>query len=359
MRSRARMLVGLGLASVAAATACPVAASAAPGLAPATVAQPRLYLTPTASTVKAGSSLAVDVRLDTGGHPVNVAEVVLAYPTAVLTLNSFDTSKSALKAGFDPGAPAGVVDHVAYTPGGTAPVSGNILIGTLHFTGSTAGGSATLCVSNSSTAVDSSTNVDIGASIANADVTVGTASTPRLGCLAGNLVGQGAVQSVTLAGSGLTKGSPVTVSGTGVSATAVAVSSAGVVTSKVTVAPGATTGFRDVSVKVGTKTITCNNCLRIEQGPQVSAVDPSTIARGSTTTVTVTGRFGPQATITVPGAGITVSSVTWVNYQTLTAVVTTSAAVATGTHTVNLYDPTPHYGDGGRTSCTGCLSVTN
>ncbi|MBA2553452.1 MAG: hypothetical protein H0V10_07125, partial [Geodermatophilaceae bacterium] len=116
----------------------------------------------------------------------------------------------------------------------------------------------------------------------------------------------------------ITGGSGVTLTTTYVSATTLRLS--------VTVFKTATLGVYDVKVinpdgGVGF----CTGCFRVIAGPTVTSMSPDSVAKGSTTNVTINGTdFAAGATLTPP-SGVTFANVAVVNSTTITARLTVAA----------------------------------
>jgi Quinohemoprotein amine dehydrogenase, alpha subunit domain III len=98
--------------------------------------------------------------------------------------------------------------------------------------------------------------------------------------------------------------------------------------------------------------------------PTVDEVTPATLARGSTTTLTVTGTgffSGAKLSTTAFGpAGVVVRSVTLISETELRASVTVASDAPTGTRTVLVFNPGTGPGAlaTGFGLCGGCLTVT-
>jgi phospholipase C len=100
---------------------------------------------------------------------------------------------------------------------------------------------------------------------------------------------------------------------------------------------------------------TCYECLTVAPAPRLTSTTPSTLAAGTSATVTVHGHwFAPGATLT--GGAIRVSPLTIVDDTTATAQVTVLAHRTPGPVTLTLTDP-PSAG-GGTAVCKTCLSTT-
>jgi hypothetical protein len=94
--------------------------------------------------------------------------------------------------------------------------------------------------------------------------------------------------------------------------------------------------------------------------PSPASVSPSSVPRGSTTTITLTGHdFVATPTVTM-GNGVTVDSVTWVSESQLTVAVTVAPEASTGARDVVVRNlgtgPGPNSGATG--ICGNCLTIT-
>jgi peptidoglycan/xylan/chitin deacetylase (PgdA/CDA1 family) len=223
-----------------------------------------------------------------------------------------------------------------FTSGASVSVSG---------TGVTTG--TTTVVSNTSLSVP----VDVSASAATGarDVVVtaaGSGTVTCTGCLsvtagpvtAGpvvtgtspNALGQGATNmTVQVNGSGFTGSSQVAISGTGLT-TSVVTRKATQITLTVSVAADATTGARNVTVTNGDGAQgSCTGCFTVAAAPKITAVSPSQLKAGASTTVTVTGSgFDPRAVVTVSGSGVTVGTTKVVSSTSMTVVLKVTASAA-------------------------------
>jgi hypothetical protein len=128
-------------------------------------------------------------------------------------------------------------------------------------------------------------------------------------------------------------------------------------TANITVASGATTGARDVTVTnpdLGTGS--CTGCFTVNAGPTITFPTSSSqkvVANGTTTSFTVTGtNFVSGATVSISG-GFNVNSVTFVNSSSLSVNVTArNGGGARGTYNLTVKNP-----DGG--SATSANSMVN
>jgi hypothetical protein len=121
--------------------------------------------------------------------------------------------------------------------------------------------------------------------------------------------------------------------GTGVTGTVTAVTSS-TLTVKVTVKAGSATGAYTFTLTNGNGgTATCANCLTVVAGPTITSISPPSVARGQTTTFTVSGTgFSSDTKLTGP-AGVTFSSVSVSGSgTTITATITVSSTAPTGSN---------------------------
>ena len=104
----------------------------------------------------------------------------------------------------------------------------------------------------------------------------------------------------------------VAFSGVGVSVKSIVVTSATVLTVKVSVATNAQLGAGDVTVTVpGNASATCGGCFTVNPGPTITSVAPSTVARGQAVPVDIVGTmFNTGVTVSISGTGVTVGPVT-------------------------------------------------
>jgi hypothetical protein len=154
--------------------------------------------------------------------------------------------------------------------------------------------------------------------------------------LSPNKLGQGASGAkVDIFGSGFTSGATVSISGSGVTATVTSAISGDIV-AKFSVAPGAATGARNVTVTVGGSSGTCTGCLTIDPGPVVTSASPSSGSRGTTLNVRVFGSNFAKGAKVKFGNGITINSHSFVNSGEVDANITISSTAATGGRTVTV-----------------------
>jgi streptogramin lyase len=164
---------------------------------------------------------------------------------------------------------------------------------------------------------------------------------------------------VTITGTNFAAGDTPAISGTGATLFSVVVVNSTTITAKLAVTGAAATGTRDVLVNdPSSGTATCSGCLSIDAPPTVVSLSPNSLQTGATkVAVTISGSgFQPgviKVAITGPGTGVTAKSVTYVSATQLTASVTVAAAATPGSYNIKLTNP-----DGGTSTCSNCLAVT-
>ncbi len=135
-------------------------------------------------------------------------------------------------------------------------------------------------------------------------------------------------------GTGFESGAALTFSGTPGAVKAVAstvVVTGTSVSAKIKVASGTPTGAYTVTVtNPDHTTAACSTCFSVIPDPTLSAINPSSVARGTTTAMTLTGaRFAVGATVKGP-SGVKFSSVTVVVSTKITATMKVSATATSG-----------------------------
>ena len=130
-------------------------------------------------------------------------------------------------------------------------------------------------------------------------------------------------------------------SGTGITVESTAFVSATEVTAKITIASGATTGLRNVTVtNPDTTSATLTNAFTVNAGPTVESTSPSSRGQGaSKQVIAIKGTNFVSGATSSFGAGITVESTSFVSSTELTAKVTVESAAATGARTVTVTNP--------------------
>jgi len=121
-----------------------------------------LYLTPASGTISVGSTLSVQVRLNTGGEGVNGVSAYLSYPADKLDVVwiSYGSAFSiAAEGAYGGGA-------IRISRGNISAVSGNVLLATIGFRGKTVGSATASFIGGSAVprASDSSDSLNLGGS---------------------------------------------------------------------------------------------------------------------------------------------------------------------------------------------------
>jgi hypothetical protein len=172
-------------------------------------------------------------------------------------------------------------------------------------------------------------------------------------------IGRGAISfPVAIVGTGFAPGTTVSISGIGVTVNSTTVDDSTHLTAYVSVTPGAALTNRDVTVTVGSSSVTCTGCLGVNQGPYGIVTLPLSIGRGAINENVsvigfnfVSGTWTP-ASVQFSGAGITVNSVTRVNSVLLTVNLTIDPLAATGARSVTVVNP-----DGGRSTALAAFTI--
>jgi hypothetical protein len=160
---------------------------------------------------------------------------------------------------------------------------------------------------------------------------------------------------VRLNGTRITAGAVVSFSGTGVSATVTTLRATSVDLST-TVAGNASVGARDVTVtnQDGGRTV-CVGCFSVVAGPKVTSVSPQSLARGTTTVVTITGSgFTGSLAVNTSGGGLSLTKQTIVNATTIMVTVKVNNSAAAGLRDVTVVSNT----NAGRDTLVGGLRIT-
>lgn len=194
-----------------------------------------------------------------------------------------------------------------------------------------------------------STPVDQTALPASVDVEVApvtlTAASPRA-------VPTGSVVTVALAGTTLTDGGHLVVSGRGVTVTHLAVASPHELDATLRVAATAPTGQRSLTyTDAAGHSATCTRCLLVNPAPTVTSVAPSALGQGATNVTVLVNGTGFQRGATVDVAGASVTRVVFVSATQLRLQVSVPPSTAVGPEPVTVYNP-----DGG--SAAGSVTVT-
>jgi hypothetical protein len=156
-----------------------------------------------------------------------------------------------------------------------------------------------------------------------------TVAAPTLTAVSPSSGLRGTTVPVTLTGTGLTGATGVTVSGAGVTASAVTVVDSTTVHATFTITAGAGLTARNVTVVTpGGNTNALAGAFTVV-APTLTSVSPNTGVRGTAVPVTLTGTGLTGATgVTISGAGVTASAVTVVDSTTVHATFTITAGAA-------------------------------
>jgi hypothetical protein len=128
-----------------------------------------LYFAPASGSYTAGSTLSVQVMVNTAGESVNAVQADFTYPTSRLQFASIDATGSA----FDVAASGtGGGGSVSIARGKIGTVTGTALVATVRFTVLSSAGSAALAFQGSSAVVRSSDNTNVLGSTPGATYTV-------------------------------------------------------------------------------------------------------------------------------------------------------------------------------------------
>jgi sugar lactone lactonase YvrE len=165
----------------------------------------------------------------------------------------------------------------------------------------------------------------------------------------------GATVSVTLTGSGFAAGVPaasgcqnasvatISVSGTGVTASNISVTSDTSMTANLAIAGNAALGTRNITVSTDggvSGAIPFNVVAPTLPTPTLTSVTPGSAVQGTSATVTLLGtNFDTKAgntSVSIDGSGITATQVTVASATSLTAVFNIAAEAALGTHNVRV-----------------------
>jgi IPT/TIG domain len=278
------------------------------------------------------------------------ASIAAGQPSVNVTITGTRTSGSGF---YDPGTDLGG-SAVPFSHIG-ASVTGGVTVNSVTFTSPT---QVTLNVSTvGATAGAQSvtvTNPDGQTRTGNGILTVGaTAGAPTISSVSPNTLGQNGTRTLTVNGTNFQSGATTSVSGTGVTVVSTTFVSSIKLSVKVKAAATAPIGARDVTVTTSGGSATCTGCLTINPAPAPTSTSPNKGARGVTLSVDILGSRFRAGAIAKFGAGITVTSTTFVSSTKLTAKITIASGTTTGTRTVKVINP-----DKGTGSCVGCFSVT-
>jgi hypothetical protein len=256
---------------------------------------------------------------------------------------NFATADGTAVAGTDYTATSGTLTIPAGSTTGTIPVT--------ILAKSTAGPTKTFTVT-----LSSPVNGTIATGTATGTITNPNSAGPLPASISPDQLGQSASSiPVVISGNAFVSGATVKVSGTGVTLSKVSVVNATTISASAAVSASAAPGARNITVTDSQGSGVCTGCLTIDAGPMVTSVSPSGVSQGTAGSVTFTGSgFVTGATIKVTGPATTVKAtkVTVSTSSTLSATITVPAAAPLGAYTVTVTNA-----DGGKGTCTNCLSV--
>jgi IPT/TIG domain/Quinohemoprotein amine dehydrogenase, alpha subunit domain III len=154
--------------------------------------------------------------------------------------------------------------------------------------------------------------------------------------------GQGAsAQAITITGSHFLSGASVAFSGTGVTVNSTTFKSSTELTASVTIAAGATTGARNITVtNPDSATGTGTAIFTVNAAPSVETGNPGSRGQGaSSQTVAIKGKNFVTGATSSFGPGITVNSTTFKSSTELTANITIEASASAGVRSVSVTNP--------------------
>ncbi|MBZ5657445.1 MAG: hypothetical protein LAO56_19430 [Acidobacteriia bacterium] len=214
--------------------------------------------------------------------------------------------------------------------GGGITVSAISVVDAAHVT-------ANFAISN--TAAITARNVSVTTPGGTSNTVTFTVIGPTLASIAPNTGFRGTAVPVTLTGTNLTGATAITVAGGGVTVSGLTVVNPTTVNATFTISLTATVSARNVSITT-TPGGTSNNVTFTVQGPTLTAISPTSGARGTTVPVTITGTNLAGATaVTMSGGGVTCSVVTS-TATSVNASCAITAGAATGARNVTVATPT-------------------
>jgi hypothetical protein len=269
--------------------------------------------------------------------------VTLSAPSQFATTVNYATADGTAVAGTDYTETNGTLTIPAGSTTGTIPVT---ILGK-----SAAGPTKTFTVN-----LSAPDNATIATGTATGTITNPNSAGPQPTSFSPDQLGQSASSiPVVISGNAFITGATVKVSGTGVTLSKVSVVNATTISASATVSSSAAPGVRNITVTDSQGSGVCTGCLTIDPRPTVTSASPSGVSQGAAGSVTFTGSgFVTGATIKVTGPATTVKAtkVTVSTSSTLSATITVPAAAPLGAYTVTVTNA-----DGGKGTCTNCLSV--
>ena len=168
------------------------------------------------------------------------------------------------------------------------------------------------------------------------------------------MVGQGAQsKDVTVLGTAFAQSANVQISGSGVTINSKTWQSATAIKLNLSVSNTATPSARSIVVTNPGATADCSGCLTVTEAPIVTTVFPDGAARGSVSSVTMTGSgFTAPLTVAFSGSGVSANSVSVATAARMTMTVTVASGAGIGERSVTVTDSR-----GGTSTCDGCFMV--
>lgn len=185
-------------------------------------------------------------------------------------------------------------------------------------------------------------------------------STPHVTSTSPSSRQQGATGNVAITGTGFVSGATVAFSGSGITINTTTFGSSTLITVNVTLGGGATVGARNITVTnpdtgSGTGTGVFSVSTVPPSTPTITSTSPTSQTQGVTGNVTITGTaFASGAVASFSGSGVTVSSTTFNNVNSLTAFVSVSGSATTGARTLTVTNP-----DSGTATRTFTVNVSS
>ena len=263
------------------------------------------------------------------GATVTLSPIALSFPnqrpgttSPVQTVTVANTGGLALSGG-----------NYTFTAGSGFSAAAGGTCGTTLAVGATCNINVVYSPTATTTNSDTLTVTYTGATVTPSGVALtGTDVVPTLTSIAPVSGAQGTTVPVTLTGTDLTNATTVTMSGAGITCTAVGASTATSITASCAIASNATLTARDVTAATfngSTNTLGAAFNVIPPPPPTLTTVAPNNGLRGTTVGVILTGSnfTNTGTTVTVSGAGVTVSNVVVINQSSATA----SFTIASGT----------------------------
>ncbi len=278
---------------------------------------------------------------------VNAAPTVTSTSPSSLDQGATGQNVSIVGTGFDSGASlAASFSGTGITVNSTTFVDSSHVTANITISGSATTGARNVTLTNG----DGSSATGTGVFTVNAGPTI-TSTSPNAG-------DRGATnEAVTIIGTGFDNGSPLAASfGSNITVNSTTFVDSSHVTANITIAAGAATGARNVTLTNGDgSNVTGTGVFTVNAVPTVTSTSPSSLDQGATTqnvTIVGTGFDGGLSLLASFGANITVNSTTFVDSSHVTANITISGSATTGARNVTLTN-----GDGSSATGTNVFTV--